>query len=272
MTIRRMEVRVAELPAQDGQGQDRVLIGDGVVIVLDGASGSDGAVSVAAYVDALGVHLLETFAHRHPAPLRTTLRTALMNVTQALDLHPGDSPSSTVSIIRSARGRVDVLVLGDTPVYVATRSAAAERIVDDRLAQLPVKHRPAALARLRAGGGYDEGHQRILCEMRNEKAPYQNAVGGYWIAEADPAAGCEAVVRSFSAEDVLWGAILTDGAEDPIRHLGISIDHVAKLAEEDLGALLAEVHSWEEHEDPQGQLLPRFKRHDDKSIAVVTFR
>ncbi len=272
MTARQMEVRVAELPAQAGQGQDRVLIGDNVVVVLDGASGSDGTVSVAAYVDALGVQLLGALARRPAAPLRTGLRTALMGVTQVLDLQPGDSPSSTVSIIRSALGRVDVLVLGDTPVYLATRSTGVLRIFDDRLAQLPVMHRPAALARLQAGGGYDDEHQRILREMRNEKAPYQNATGGYWIAAADPAAGGKALVRSFPAEDVLWGAILTDGAEDPMRHLGISIDHVAALGEGDLGALLAQFHNWEEREDPQGQLLPRFKRHDDKSIAVVTFR
>ncbi|WP_165485716.1 hypothetical protein [Frankia sp. Cppng1_Ct_nod] len=267
-----MEVRVAELPAQARQGQDRVLIGDNVVVVLDGASGSDGTVSVAAYVDTLGVQLLGALERRPTAPLRTGLRTALMGVTQVLNLQPGDSPSSTVSIIRSALGHVDVLVLGDTPVYLATRSAGVLRIFDDRLAQLPVTHRPAALARLQAGGGYDDEHQRILRKMRNEKAPYQNATGGYWIAAADPAAGCEALVRSFPAEDVLWGAILTDGAEDPMRHLGISIDHVAELSEGDLGTLLSQFHNWEEREDPQGQLLPRFKCHDDKSIAVVTFR
>ncbi len=272
MTVRQTAVRVAELPAAAGHGQDRVLIGENIVIVLDGASGSDGTISVAAYVDALGVQLLGALERRPAAPLRTTLRTALLGVTQALDLQPGNSPSSTVSIIRSLPGHVDVLVLGDTPAYVATRSAGVERIFDDRLDRLPVKHRPAALARLQAGGGYDDEHQRILREMRIEKAPYQNAAGGYWIAEADPSAGCEALVRSFAAEDMLWAAILTDGTEDPMRHLGVSIEHVAELPVAELDALLAELYDWEEREDPQGQLLPRFKRHDDKSIAVVTFQ
>jgi len=32
----------------------------------------------------------------------------------------------------------------------------------------------------------------------------------------------------------------------------------------------AELHQWEEHEDPNGVTLPRFKRHDDKTIAVIT--
>ncbi|WP_131769583.1 hypothetical protein [Candidatus Protofrankia californiensis] len=66
-------------------------------------------------------------------------------------------------------------------------------------------------------------------------------------------------------------AILTDGADDPMRHLGIDVGDLAGLSEAALAAVLADLHRWEEHGDPQGQ-LPRFKRHDDKSIAVVTFR
>ncbi|WP_043603085.1 MULTISPECIES: hypothetical protein [Protofrankia] len=267
-----MDVRVAELPAQVGQGQDRILVGNDVVIVLDGASGTDGLVSVAAYVDALGRRLLDTFECQPAAPLRSTLRTALAGTVQELDVRPGDSPSSTVSIIRSVADRVDVLVLGDTPVYVATRPDGVERIFDDRLMRLPVKYRPAALARLHTGAGFDDEHRRLLREMRHEKAPYLNAAGGYWIAEADPAAGCEALVRSFRAQDVRWAAVLTDGADDPMRHLHIDVGDVVGLSEAEMAVLLADLHRWEEHKDPQGQELPRFKCHDDKSIAVVTFR
>jgi len=56
-----------------------------------------------------------------------------------------------------------------------------------------------------------------------------------------------------------------------MRHLGISVEQIVHPDAPELAKLLGELHHWEEHEDPHGVRLPRFKRHDDKTIAVVTF-
>lgn len=36
-----------------------------------------------------------------------------------------------------------------------------------------------------------------------------------------------------------------------------------------LNRLLSECHRWEAEDDPDGRLLPRAKRHDDKALVVV---
>ena len=108
--------------------------------------------------------------------------------------------------------------------------------------------------------------------LSSEKTPHMNRPGGYWIAEADSAAGRHAIVRSYPANGIQWCAILTDGADDPITHLGLSVAQLAEVDEDDLCDTLHRLHDWEAVRDPDGRELPRFKRHDDKTIAIVRFQ
>lgn len=65
--------------------------------------------------------------------------------------------------------------------------------------------------------------------------------------------------------------VSTDGAHRPIEHLGIDWHDIEKLDNDGLYRLLRELHRWEADADPSGQQLPRSKRHDDKTLAVVRF-
>jgi len=147
-----------------------------------------------------------------------------------------------------------------------------DRITDDRLKRLDLPSRTHVLARLAAGGGYDDIHTSNIRMLSSEKAPHMNRAGGYWIAEADSAAGCHALVRSYPVNGVPWCAILTDGADDPLTHLGLSVAQLAELDEDVLRDTLHRLHDWEAVSDPDGCELPRFKRHDDKTIAIVRFQ
>ena len=90
-----------------------------------------------------------------------------------------------MSIVRRSRTVVDVLILGDSPVYVA-HNGKIDRLSDNRLARLGLPSRTRLLERLAAGHGYDDHrHKELACQMPGEKAPYRNRSGGYWIAEAD---------------------------------------------------------------------------------------
>lgn len=264
-----MKVRTAELAAVEGQNQDCVFVGSNAAVVLDGASGSDTTVGVTEYVEALGRRLIDTIESNPQVQLQDALHSALADTVADLGLTAGNSPSSTVGIARLRDTSLDVLVLGDTPVYVATASGV-ERITDERLANIPATNRHTALERLRSGSGFDDEHHRLLTAMRQEKTPRRNVAGGYWIAEAEPHAAFEAIVRSFPG-NVQWCVLVTDGADDTMRHLGLPIEQLVDLDEPELAKLLAELHNWEEHEDPHGTRCPRFKRHDDKTIAAVTF-
>jgi hypothetical protein len=95
----------------------------------------------------------------------------------------------------------------------------------------------------------------------------RNRPGGCWIADADPAAADPAIVHRYAAEQIEWCVLATDGAQRPFDHR-----HGAWSAlPADAGQLhrcLEQLHEWEENSDPDGRLLPRSKRHDDKTLVV----
>jgi len=271
MMTARITARIAELPATPGAGEDRTRVTSNAVVVLDGASGTDLGVSVSEYVDSLADRLMAALDSHPSASLTSAVTAAIEHTTTACGLAPRHAPSSTVSIVRRGAETVDVLVLGDSPVYVSHLDKV-DRVTDNRLKRLDLPSRTQALARLAAGGGYDDTHASTIRMLSSEKAPHMNRPGGYWIAEADSAAGRHALVRSYPANDVPWCAILTDGADDPVTHLGLSVAQLAELDEDDLHDTLRRLHDWEAVRDPDGHELPRFKRHDDKTIAIVRFQ
>ncbi len=265
-----ISARVAELAAVPDRSEDRVRVGWNAVVVLDGASGTDCGASVSAYVDVLADRLITTLDDDPAVSLERAVFKSVELTASGLGLTPGRAPSSTVSIVRRGPNTVDALVLGDSPVYVA-HSGRIDRLSDDRLARLDLPSRTRLFDRLAAGHGYDDQHREIARRMSREKAPYVNRPDGYWIAEAEPQAGMNALVRSYPADDVLWCVMLTDGADEPASHLGIAVEHLAVADEADLREVLAQIHRWETDIDPDAKHLPRFKRHDDKTIAVIRF-
>jgi len=72
-------------------------------------------------------------------PLPHALADAIRSTVGALRVMPGESPSSTVSIARRRGDEVDLLVLGDSPIYIGPDS---QLLTDDRLAQLDSKRLP----------------------------------------------------------------------------------------------------------------------------------
>ena len=55
-----------------------------------------------------------------------------------------------------------------------------------------------------------------------------------------------------------------------MSHLGIDDwARLVDLRQADLEAVLKRCHQWESERDPNGMELPRAKRHDDKSLAVI---
>lgn len=256
----------AELPAGDAPNEDRVQVGQNAVVVLDGASGSDTRVTVADYVDHLAGALIDVLNAEPDMPLPHALADAIRSTVAALRLMPGESPSSTVSIARRRADNVDLLVLGDSPIYLGPDG---ELLTDDRLARLHLPSRIEAYERLSQGAGYDDVHRELVRAVRAEQLPLLNEPGGYWIAEARPEAGHEARTRTVPA-DLPWLVMLTDGVDKPLRHLGVPVAALVQRTRDELGDQLRELHEWEEDKDPAALDLPRFKRHDDKTAVVVT--
>jgi hypothetical protein len=255
-----MHVETAQLPGPN-ESDDRVFVTDNAVIVLDGASAFRPVpVPAATYAETLGGAMAERLTSTPAADLVTVLAGAIEATTESLSLTPGDSPSSTVAVARLNReGSWDLLVLGDS--QIATPHAVLR---DDRQAAVATQERDAYCSRLAAGHGYDEEHRRLIQELQHQQARRRNQPNGFWIAEANPQAARHALTATVSGP---WTVLATDGAYRPMNQLARSDwTRISEQSSEALAAVLQRCHEWEQT-DPDGQLVPRAKRHDDKTLA-----
>jgi hypothetical protein len=250
--------------AGGSRSEDRVFTTPNAVVVLDGASQPDPAERDGGWIaDRLGEEVrrrLTANPHGHLGPV---LAAAIGEIRARYDLVPGRSPSTTVSIVRWATS-LDILVLCDSPVVVVDRAGGLHHVRDDRIHEL-VSHLPAPT-------GFHErdvdGWRRQAEALRQRR----NQPDGYWIAEADPQAGHEAVLVSVPLVDVGMVVAMTDGVSSGIGDDRAPVDWATavRLAGDDPARLVDAIHAAEER-DPEGRVWPRPKRHDDKSVAVVTF-
>ena len=259
----------AERAAGAKPTQDRVVLVPGAAAVLDGASAPDPAERDGGwYANALAAEL----AARLPGTLdlATVLADAIAAVTSEHRLVPGRSPSSTVTLLRWTGPAVEGLVLGDSPLVVATDDGI-EVLVDERLATVAPAQRVAYHDRLAAGGGYDDGHRELMRALVGEQRRHRNRPDGYWIAEAAPAAARQALTGSWPARDVRTALLATDGVS---RGIGRAVPDwaaaLALVAAAGPDALLDAVRA-PEHADPDGRTWPRSKPYDDQALVVVTW-
>ncbi|UGT54226.1 protein phosphatase 2C domain-containing protein [Nocardia asteroides] len=261
-------VESAQLPASSDE--DRLVVTENAVIVLDGATAHDPAMPAAgAYVDRLASHLAELIGE--PRSVADVLEKSIAGTAGALGLVPGAAPSSTVALLRIEADSVAVLVLGDSSVIVGLRTGAVDVHTDDRLAKLQLPEADLYRRSLADGQGYSERHRKVLQRLQIAERARRNRPDGYWIAEAEPDAAKHALRVRYPLEEVAWIVAASDGAFDLIPTLGVTWPEVAQMTSHQLDRLLHDVHTWEAETDPDGQALPRAKRHDDKTVAVVQF-
>ncbi|MEV6095215.1 PP2C family serine/threonine-protein phosphatase [Nocardia sp. NPDC051981] len=261
-----MKVTTAQLPAL--ADEDRVLVTDHSVIVLDGATAHDPAMPAAReYVDTLGAELRSRIDR--PGDLRGILAGAIAATADHLQLRSGVAPSSTVALLRICDNIAEILTLGDSPVIVGRTDNGFDIVTDTRLDDLNLPESTQYRNRLASGTGYDETHRGILRVLRRKQRERRNQAGGYWIAETEPDAAYHAVTARYPAESVPWIVLATDGAASHLAPLEISWPDIAKMNATGLRQFLERGRHWEADHDPDGQLQPRSKRHDDMTIAVA---
>jgi hypothetical protein len=254
------------------QGADRIAVAGNAVAVLDGATAFEpGAVPAGQYAGRLSAAIASRLGDDMSAPLPRILEDAIRVTSAAMSMTGQAGPSSTAAIVRADPAAVDLLVLGDSFIFYGTDTACTGMLTDDRIAGLGLPQRAQYRARLAAGSGYDQVHQRLLQDLQHEQRQRRNRPGGYWIAQADPAAARHARVLTVPADEVRWIVAATDGIVNTARHLRLDDwPAIARHGPHELARVLQDCHDWEEHADPGARLLPRAKRHDDKAIAVLT--
>lgn len=198
--VKRMKVNTAQLPGPS-RSQDRVFITATAAIVLDGATAfASVELDAGTYADALGRRIAAQLRSDSRTDLAEVVSGAIDAVARRFELRPGHSPSSTITILRTRDHHADLFVLGDSALYYGTDHQATV-LVDTRLAELELPESRHYRDRLRDGSGYDNKHRTLLRRLQERQRAWRNIDGGYWIAEADPAAAHHAVTATLNARD-----------------------------------------------------------------------
>lgn len=97
---------------------------------------------------------------------------------------------------------------------------------------------------------------------------WTNKPGGYWVAEAEPGAGRQALTATWSRTETASVIALTDGVSCGVSEYGLFAWE--DLAELPLNEVLARIRE-AERGDSERTRWPRYKTHDDQAIARITF-
>lgn len=252
--------------------EDRVVTLPTAVLLLDGATTlRPGIPDGGWYAEQLAGALARELTSAAPdVGLRAVLAAGIGAVAAEHGLRPGQAPSSTVAMLRWTENTIDALVLADSPVVVFTPDGP-EVLADNRLAELVV--RPGGYRdRLRAGGGYGAEHLGAVRAASVTTGRLRNVDGGFWVAEADPAAAERARVGRWPRGRVRAVMLASDGVSCGVDDYRL-FDWAEVLAVAERcgpAEVLARVRA-AERADPDGTRWPRPKRHDDQALVLVRF-
>lgn len=237
--------------APGAANEDYALAGPDWAVVLDGATAPSGVDNgcthdvrwlIHSLAGALGARLATT-----GDPLTDIVAAAVKQVCAAhadtCDLANPDSPSSTVAMARWGRGRLECLVLADSPIVVRHRDGSVHVVEDDRLLHLP--------------GGPPYTLELVRAQ--------RNRPGGFWVASTSQAAAYEAVTATFPDDTVDTVALLTDGVTrlvDRFGHTWPGLLHLLRARGPD--HVIGLVRDAERAAPPS-----RGKRHDDATALVL---
>jgi hypothetical protein len=250
------EIEIAEQAGVGADGnprpsEDYVAVLGNAVLLLDGATSANPELPPGGwYANLLVRRLADKLTAAPEADLGEVLAGAIADVAEAHCLTPGNAPSSTVSMVRWTEDRVDGLVLADSPI-VAFAQTRPDVLADDRLVSLR-----------------NNGKLRTGADVRNQR----NADGGFWVAEADPAAAGQAIRRSWPRESVTAMLLASDGVS-----IGVDEYHLfdwpraLEMAREEGPQAVLDAVRTAEKQDPDGERWPRAKRHDDQALVLLTF-
>jgi hypothetical protein len=205
--VRPVRLTYATQAAPGLVNEDYVVAGPDWAVVLDGATAPAGVDSGCVHdvpwlVHQLAGALAGRLATGESGSLADILAAAVKQVGTAhadtCDLANPDSPSSTVAMARWGDGRLECLVLADSPIVVRCTDGDIRVVEDDRLLHLP--------------GG--------LPYTRELVRSHRNRPGGFWVASTSQAAAYEAVTATFPEDGIDTVALLTDGVTRLVERYG----------------------------------------------------
>ena len=173
------------------------------------------------------------------------------------------APAASVTIVREGDQALDYLVLFDSVIVLDGPSDL--KVVTDRRVDAFAQAEESAIREHPIGS---PAHQARVAELVAAQRRHRNQPGGYWVAEAKPAAAFEAVTGSLRSL-ITQAALLSDGVSCLVERYGAGDWSwlLTVLQDEGPGRLIARARELE-GSDPAGARWPRYKASDDATAAI----
>ena len=261
--------------------EDYVAVGSTYAVLLDGASGITGT-RVLPYHSGSDAQWFSHFVGGRICKYLAMDRGAIDSIRLAVDDSRGFIgeygvtenedlfPSSTLVVVSVMGDLVDIVSLGDSPVFIGLKDGSLVTMSDLRIAELDQAAVDAMVDRSR--GSAMTGVQK--CAAVNDillaNRQIKNKPDGYWILDQSGVALEHLNVKRFCIEDIDYVCAMSDGLERAFNLFGLA-DPAAFLADatrESFDELLVRLRA-EENLDPDFDRYPRLKLHDDASCFML---
>lgn len=179
-------------------------------------------------------------------------------------------PSSTLVVVSASGELIDIVSLGDSPVFIGLKDGSLVTMSDARIAELDQAAVDAMVdcSRGRAMTGVQK--RAAVNDILLANRQLKNRPEGYWILDPTGVALEHLNVRRFSVKDIDYVCAMSDGLERAFDLFGLAdpAAFLATVTRESFGELIVRLRA-EENLDPDFVHYPRLKLHDDASYFML---
>lgn len=261
--------------------EDYVVVGSTYAVLLDGASGITGT-RVLPHHSGSDAQWFSHFVGGRICGYLDAFRGIVDSIRLAVDdsrIFIGEHgvtdnedllPSSTLVVVSVAGGLVDIVSLGDSPVFIGLKDGSLVTMTDSRIAELDQTAVDAMVDRSRGRAMTGVQKRAAVNDILLANRQLKNKPDGYWILDPSGVALDHFNVMQFSVEDIDYVCAMSDGLERAFDLFGLA-DPAAFLAKatcESFDELVVRLRA-EENLDPDFDHYPRLKLHDDASYFML---
>lgn len=261
--------------------EDYVAVGSTYAVLLDGASGITGT-RVLPHHSGSDAQWFSHFVGGRICEYLVASRGVIDSIRLAVDdsrVFIGEYgvtdnedllPSSTLVVVSVTGGLVDIVSLGDSPVFIGLKDGSLVTMSDSRIAELDQVAVDAMVDRSRGRAMTGVQKRAAVNDILLANRQLKNKPDGYWILDPSGVALDHLNVMRFSVEDVDYVCAMSDGLERAFDLFALAdpAAFLAKATRESFDELLVRLRA-EERQDPDFDRYPRLKMHDDATCFML---
>lgn len=179
-------------------------------------------------------------------------------------------PSSTLVVVSVSGDSVDIVSLGDSPVFIGLKDGSLAIMSDSRIAELDQAAVDAMVDHSRGSVMTGVQKRAAVNDTLLANRQLKNKPDGYWILDPSGVALDHFNVMQYPLEDVDYVCAMSDGLERVFDLFGLAepATFLATATRDSFDELIVRLRA-EENLDPDFDHYPRLKLHDDASYFML---